>query len=89
MCNNVRILFKIFSYAFTTYSGLNIALHKRTAAHKYWILENWRIARRTFLSKSFLSFLNDCGPWRNAFEEKWLTRNEIITVAALEQQLQR
>jgi len=24
------------------------ALHKCTAAHKYWILENWRIARRIF-----------------------------------------
>jgi len=39
---------KIFSYAFTSYSGLIIALHKCTAAHKYWILENWRIAWRTF-----------------------------------------
>jgi len=29
----------VFSYVFTSYSGLFIALHKCTAAHKYWILE--------------------------------------------------
>jgi len=39
---------KILSYAFTSCAGLIIALHKCIAAHKYWILETWRIARRTF-----------------------------------------
>jgi len=41
-----------------------------------------------FTSKSFLSFLNGCGPRRNWFEEKRLTRNERIKFASLEQQLQ-
>jgi len=45
------------AHAFTSYSGLFMAPHKCTAAHKYWILENWRITRRNFTSKSFLSFL--------------------------------
>jgi len=39
---------KTLSYAFTSCSGHIISLHKCTAAHKYWILENWRITRRTF-----------------------------------------
>jgi len=42
-----------------------------------------------FTSKSFPSFLNGSGPWRNPFEEKQLTRNKRIKFAALEQQLQR
>jgi len=45
MCASVL---KIFFYAFTSYSRLIIALHKYTVSHKYWILENWRIARRKF-----------------------------------------
>jgi len=40
---------KIFFYAFTSSSRLIIALHKCTAAHKYWTFENWyHISRRTF-----------------------------------------
>jgi len=82
---------KIFSCTFiTSYSGLITALHKCTAAHRYWNLENWCIARRTFLrftSKSFLSFLNGRGPWRNLFEEKRRTRNERIKIAALEHRI--
>jgi len=73
----------IFSYEFTSYSGLIIALHKGTAAHKHWILENGRIVRRTFYSKSFLSSLNGRGSWYNTFKEKRLTRNKIIKFAAL------
>jgi len=41
-------LLTIFLYAFTSYSGLTIALQKGTAAHKYRIFENWRIAWRIF-----------------------------------------
>jgi len=82
---------KIFFSAFTSYSGLIVALalNKCTAAHKYWILENWLIARLCgfhflhYTSKSFLLFLNGCGSWCNPLKEKRRTRNERIKFAAL------
>jgi len=93
MCNNVRNahpVLKVFSYAFTSYSGLIVALHKCTGAHKYWILVDWHIARLLRItSKSFQLFLNGRRPWCNPLEDKPLTRNERIKFAALEQQLQR
>jgi len=56
---------KIFSYAFTSYLGLIIALTKRTADHKYWILKIDVLHDVRFTSKSFLLFLNGRGPQRN------------------------
>jgi len=59
-------LLKIFSYAFTRYSGLIVALHKGTAAYKsIGFLKIGALHDVSFTSKSSLSFLNGCGAiWR-------------------------
>jgi len=67
---------KIFSYAFTSCLELIIALHKCTAGHKYWILENWRIARRTFYVEIVSIILERPwavaqSVWRETTDEKW------------------
>jgi len=71
---------KIFSYAFTCYSGHIIALQPTSIG----FLKIDTLQYMPFTSKSFLTFLNSCGLWRNLFEEKRLTRNEGIKFAALE-----
>jgi len=64
--------------------GLIIALHKGTAAQSIRILKIGALHDVSFSSKSFPSFLNGRGPWRNLLEEKRLTKNERIKFAALE-----
>jgi len=77
----------IFSYAFTSYREL--LLHCTSALqstrNKFLKIDASQDYLLRFTSKSFLSFLNGRGSWRNPVEEKRLMRNERITFAALEQ----
>jgi len=57
----VLALLKIFSYAFTSYAGLIIALQLTSIG---FLKMHCRTYLLRFMSKLFLSFLNGREPWR-------------------------